>query len=253
MVGRLRGSCVRVRATPRCGPSPIALAPRDPSRSCTDLQSIEPTSVAARLASRLHLRPLKNGPWRIPDAGRPDRVIDRVGSSHGLAPSLRDRHPASARSPSGRRGPDCSRTSSHEVHCPFSAPIPESSLPGTRSAVRACGRMCHRPAACRPEATHLRPDTSSVHVPVHCPTADESVAVMDGSCGSGGDHSRANGRRVAVRRTTCGRSPERRAVADRPSIRFQTGTEAPNLPRSRTLPAPLPKEWSRRGYRKHRI
>jgi hypothetical protein len=99
MVGRLRRSQDRFGSTPRCGPSSISRSPRDPSRSCLDLQSIEPSSVAARLASRLRLRPwLEAGPWRIPFDGCPDRLTGRQCSSHGLAPSLRDRQPASARS-----------------------------------------------------------------------------------------------------------------------------------------------------------
>jgi hypothetical protein len=49
---------VRSRHTPKRDPVPSESAPHDPSRSYADLQSIKLRTVAARLASRLHLRPL---------------------------------------------------------------------------------------------------------------------------------------------------------------------------------------------------
>lgn len=62
-----------------------------PRGSCPDLQSIEPSTVAARLASRLHLRPWHG--WTLACSRR--RSLrpgnGRVRSSRGLAPSLRDR------------------------------------------------------------------------------------------------------------------------------------------------------------------
>jgi hypothetical protein len=48
------------------------LPQRNPSRSCVDLQSMNPRTVAARVASRLHLRPLSPDPGVFPpvaDAG----------------------------------------------------------------------------------------------------------------------------------------------------------------------------------------
>jgi hypothetical protein len=149
MNDRLRSSYEQVGVTPRCDPSPSALAPRDPSRSCTDLQSIEPSSVAAGLASRLRLRPWLM--WTLACSRRwsPRPGIDRDGSSHGLALSLRDRLSTSACASTGRRGPIRLQTSFHEVRRPFSAPTLESSLPGTRSAGR---RAASRAATVEPAA-----------------------------------------------------------------------------------------------------
>jgi len=105
MFDRRWGSYVRVRIAPRCGPSPSALAPRDPSRSCTDLQSIEPPAVAARVASRLHLRP-----WLMWTLACSRRWSPRPGKV-GLAPLMvlyppsGTGRPASACPCCGRRGP----------------------------------------------------------------------------------------------------------------------------------------------------
>jgi hypothetical protein len=61
-----------------------------PRGSCSDLQSIEPSTVAARVASRLHLRPWQCGTLACSRRRSPRPGIGRHRSSHGLVPSLRD-------------------------------------------------------------------------------------------------------------------------------------------------------------------
>jgi hypothetical protein len=135
-----------------------------PRGSCPDLQSIEPSTVAARLASRLHLRPWRNaGPWRVPAGGRSDRVM--VGGAPLVVLNLPSGtgSPAPARPQSDRRGSVARRASFHEVRRPFSAPTLESSLPGTGSeSAHTVGTVAQ--PVCRPKATPRRqeaPDGAS--------------------------------------------------------------------------------------------
>jgi len=110
--------------------------------------------------------------------------------------------PAPARSRSGRRRPVASRAPSLEVRRPSSAPTQESSPPGTRSRSRPCG----------PRATRLRPATRRRRSSMgtlwgslaHCPTTDESVAVM---VGGPERPSAGNGRGATVRRRSAGDHP----------------------------------------------
>jgi hypothetical protein len=68
---------VRRRFAPKRDPVLFASTPHDPSRSCVDLQSFKLRTVAARLASRLRLRPL--GMTLTSSRPQSPRPFDRSG------------------------------------------------------------------------------------------------------------------------------------------------------------------------------
>jgi hypothetical protein len=161
---------------PKHLPSPST---RDPSRGDDDLQSMVPRTVVVRLALRLHLRPLIMGLGVFLSVAAPGRCavwlfpLVALRSSTGTHVRHRTRSPpiCADRSRTGRppmrlpapptlstRGIDFGETprwlgpSTHERPLIEHAPSPERDVPPVPSPFLAR----------------------------HCPTADESVAVMKG-------------------------------------------------------------------------
>jgi hypothetical protein len=104
---------------------------------------------------------------------------------------------------------------SRRIHFPKPGPGP------------ARGRLSRCRLACRPEATHLRLDTS-VGPRLHPLPDSRRVGCRDGRIGDpGGIRSRMNGRRAAARWATLSRPPEKAGIVSRRASALRSG------PRSR--------------------
>jgi hypothetical protein len=119
-------------------PRRCALHPNQPRRPVSVvglLHDPRRPSVLARLASQIHLRPLRLAAWTLASSARPPS---------GRLPFPRYFRPWSCPHPRGPRPLPCpfvqvgpktvpsSRTSSPEVRRPSNAPSPENPLPGAR-------------------------------------------------------------------------------------------------------------------------
>jgi hypothetical protein len=137
-----------------------------------------PRTVADRLAFRLHLRPLNMDPGVFPPVAAPDR------SAVGLFPLV------ALQSPTGTHLrhrtfslPACALlvaigSASHEVSFPSGALHPGNRLRGISRAGRALRHTIQQgpPIVRGRRCSTFAPEFATLH----CPTADESVAVMRG-------------------------------------------------------------------------
>jgi hypothetical protein len=156
--------------------------------------------------------------------------------------SHRDQPPGSVLAPPGRRCPVGSRTSSHEVVRPSSALNPENRLPGISSDRTApVGKVLLSSGACRPKATRSRPELHDSSCPATARQPTNRLSFMGAATGR---EATFRGRTAPWERSD-GRLPRHRrnetVASDHRDSPARGGTEAPPLPRGRTVQPRRPK------------